>query len=75
MPRTRKPSNPWEPELLRVGRRLLRNAAETGSAIALGGFESLESAIEHTVAPGREARRLRLIAVGGVLRPDCFGGE
>jgi hypothetical protein len=58
-----------------MGRRLLRNAAETGSAIALGGFESLESAIEHTVGQRRDGRRLRLIAVGGVLRPDCFGSE
>jgi hypothetical protein len=36
MPRA---TNPWEAELLRLGRRtFLRRAATTGSVLALGGF-------------------------------------
>ena len=49
MRRTRPTTNPWEPELLRLGRRkFLRGAAAAGGALALGGFGSLESAVALT---------------------------
>jgi hypothetical protein len=75
MPRRRTPSNPWESELLRLGRRLVRDAATTGTQLALGGFESIESALSQAVSPDRGGRRLRLVAAHGRLMPDCMGGE
>jgi hypothetical protein len=79
MPIRRKPSNPWESELLRLGRRFVReavrDAASTGTQIALGGFESIESAIAQAVGPARERRGLRLVAIDGRLVPDCLAGE
>jgi hypothetical protein len=75
MPSRRTPSNPWESELLRLGRRLVRDAATTGTQLALGGFESIESALSQAVSPDRTGRRLRLVATHGRLVPDCLGGE
>ncbi len=75
MPSRRKPSNPWELELLRLGRNLVRDAATTGTQLALGGFESIESALTQAVSPDRTGRRLRLVATHGRLVPECFGGE
>jgi hypothetical protein len=75
MPRRRTPSNPWESELLRLGRRLVRDAATTGTQLALGGFESIESALSQAVSPDGGSRRLRLVAADGRLMPDCLGGE
>ncbi|HWJ56720.1 MAG TPA: alkaline phosphatase family protein [Vicinamibacterales bacterium] len=52
MPRPRSTTNPWEPELMRLGRRkFLRGAAAAGGALALGGFGPLESAIAQTALP------------------------
>ena len=51
MPRTRSTTNPWEPELLRLGRRLLRGAVATGTELAIGGLDSIESAITQAVTP------------------------
>lgn len=75
MPRRRKPSNPWESELVRLGRRLVRDAADKGTQLALGGFGQLESALSHAVAPPRNGRRLRLVATDGRLLPDRFAPE
>jgi hypothetical protein len=75
MPRRLKPSNPWESELLRLGRRFVRDAAATGTQLAVGGLEQIESALSHAVAPASEGRRLRLAAVDGRLVPDCLAGE
>jgi phospholipase C len=44
--------NPWERELLRLGRRkFLRGAAATGGVLALGGFGSLEPAFGQSTLP------------------------
>jgi hypothetical protein len=75
MPRRRTTKNPWESELLKLGRRLVRDAATTGTQLALGGFESIESAISQAVAPVEGGRRLRLVSVSGRLVPDCFASE
>jgi hypothetical protein len=75
MPSRRTPSNPWESELLRLGRRFVRDAANTGTQLALGGFESIESAIAQAVGPTTEPRGLRLVAMDGRLVPDCLAGE
>jgi len=75
MPSRRRPSNPWESELLRLGRRLVRDAAETGTQLALGGFESIESALSQAVSSDRDGRRLRLVAAHGRLMPDCLAGD
>jgi hypothetical protein len=75
MPSRRTPSNPWESELLRLGRRFVRDAATTGTQLALGGFESIESAIAQAVGPTPERRGLRLVAIDGRLVPDCLAGE
>ncbi len=64
MPRTRTTANPWEPELLRLGRRLLRGAVATGTEIAVGGLDSIESAITKAVTPAREGRST---APGGLV--------
>ena len=57
MPIRRKPSNPWESELLRLGRRFVRDAVrgavETGTELAVGGLDTLESALTQAVAPVR----------------------
>jgi hypothetical protein len=75
MPRRPRQSHPWESELLRLGRRLVRDAATTGTQLALGGFESIESALSQAVAPATDRRRLRLVADHGRLVPDCLAGE
>jgi hypothetical protein len=76
MSRRRTTKNPWESELLKLGQRLVRDAATTGTQLALGGFESIESAISQAVAPAAEGgRRLRLVSVSGRLVPDCFASE
>ena len=75
MPRTRPTSNPWEPELLRRGRRLLRGAVATGTELAIGGLDSIESALNQAVTPAREGRRLRLVAASGSGTPDCLADE
>ena len=75
MPRRRMPSKHWESELLRLGRRLVCDAATTGTQLALGGFEQIESAISQAVSPNREGRQLRLVATSGRLVPDCLAGE
>jgi hypothetical protein len=75
MPRTRSTTNPWEPELLRLGRRLLRGAVQTGTEIAIGGLDSIESAISHAVTSPREGRRLRLVGASGSGTPDCLADE
>ena len=75
MARTRKSTNPWEPELLRLGRRLVRDAAATGTAIALGGFGSIESAISQAVAPSTDRPRLRLVTPDGTIGSDCLPNE
>jgi hypothetical protein len=75
MPRRRTPSNPWESELLRLGRRFVRDAAHTGTQLAVGGLETLESAISQAVGPPAERRGLRLVAIDGRLIPDCLAGE
>ena len=73
MPRTRSTTrNPWEPQLLRLGRRLLRGAVETGTELAIGGLGTIESAITHAVTPSPEGRRLRLVASG---TRDCLADE
>lgn len=74
MPRTRS-TNPWEPELLRAGRRLLRGAVATGTELAIGGLDSIESAITKAVTPASEGRRLRLVASSGSGTPDCLADE
>jgi hypothetical protein len=71
----RKPSNPWESELLRLGRRFVRGAAQTGTQLAVGGLETLESAISQAVGPSAERRGLRLVAIDGRLVSDCLAGE
>ena len=75
MPRTRSTTNPWEPELLRLGRRLLRGAVQTGTEVAIGGLGSIESALTQAVTPPREGRRLRLVAASGSGTPDCLADE
>ena len=75
MPRTRSTTNPWEPELLRLGRRLLRGAVATGTEIAVGGLDSIESAITKAVTPAGEGRRLRLVASSGSGTADCLADE
>ena len=75
MPIRRKPSNPWESELLRLGRRFVRDAANTGTQLAVGGLETIESAISQAVSPTGERRGLRLVAIDGRLVPDCLAGE
>ena len=76
MPRARTTQNPWEPELLRLGRRLLRGAVATGTELAVGGLDSIESALTQAVAPGRDRRGLRLItAAPGRAPSDCLSGE
>ena len=75
MPRTRSTTNPWEPELLRLGRRLLRGAVATGTELAIGGLDSIESAITQAVTPSGEGRRLRLVAASGSGTPDCLADE
>ena len=75
MPRTRPTSNPWRPELLRRGRRLLRGAVATGTELAIGGLDSIESALNQAVTPAREDRRLRLVAASGSGTPDCLADE
>ena len=76
MPRTRSTTNPWEPELLRRGRRLLRGAVATGTELAIGGLDSIESAIDPGGHAGRrEGRRLRLVAASGNGTPDCLADE
>ena len=75
MPRTRSTTNPWEPELLRLGRRVLRGAVATGTELAIGGLDSLESAITQAVTPSGEGCRLRLVAASGRGTPDCLADE
>ena len=75
MPRTRSTTNPWEPELLRLGRRLLRGAVATGTEIAVGGLDSIESAITNAVTPARKGSRLRLVASAGSGSADCLADE
>ena len=75
MPRTRSTTNPWEPELLRVGRRLLRGAVATGTELAIGGLDSIESAITQAVTPAGKGRRLRLVAASGSGSADCLPDE
>jgi alkylhydroperoxidase family enzyme len=75
MPRTRTTTNPWEPELLRLGRRLLRGAVATGTEMAVGGLDSIESAITKAVAPAGERSRLRLVASAGSGSADCLADE
>jgi hypothetical protein len=75
MPRTPSTTNPWEPELLRLGRRVLRGAVATGTELAIGGLDSIESVITQAVTPSREGRRLRLVAVSGRGTPDCLADE
>jgi hypothetical protein len=75
MPRTRPTANPWKPELLRLGRRMLRGAVATGTELAIGGLDSIESAITQAVAPARQGRRLRLVAASGRGTPDCLADE
>ena len=75
MPRPRPTTNPWEPELLRLGRRVLRGAVATGTELAIGGLDSIESAITQAVTPAREGRRLRLVAASGSGTPDCWADE
>jgi len=76
MPRTRSTTaNPWEPELLRLGRRLLRGAVATGTEIAVGGLDSIESAITKAVTPTGEGPRLRLVASSGSGSADCLADE
>ena len=75
MPRTRSTINPWEPELLRLGRRLLRGAVATGTEIAVGGLDSIESAITKAVTPAGEGARLRLVASSGSGSADCLADE
>lgn len=75
MPRIRTTKNPWEPELLRLGRRFLRGAVETGTEIAIGGLDSIESAITKAVTPAGEGRRLRLVAASGRGTADCLADE
>jgi hypothetical protein len=61
--------------LLRLGRRLLRGAVETGTEFAIGGLGSIESALTQAVTPSREGRRLRLVAASGSGPADCLGDE
>ena len=75
MPRTRPTTDPWQPELLRLGRRLLRGAVATGTELAVGGFDTIESAITQAVAPSPDGRRLRLVAASGRGTPDCLTDE
>ena len=75
MPSRRTPSNPWESELLRLGRRFVRDAAETGTQLAVGGLETIESAFSQAVGPAGERRGLRLVAIDGRLVSDCLAGE
>ena len=75
MPRTRSTTSPWEPELLRLGRRLLRGAVQTGTEVAIGGLGSIESAITQAVTPPRDRRRLRLVGASGNGTPDCLADE
>ena len=75
MQRTRSTTNPWEPELLRLGRRLLRGAVQTGTEVAIGGLGSIESAITQAVTPPREGRRLRLVVAAGNGTSDCLADE
>jgi hypothetical protein len=75
MPRTRSTTNPWEPELLRVGRRLLRGAVATGTELAIGGLDSIESAITKAVTPAGDGRRLRLVTSHGGGSADCLADE
>lgn len=75
MPSRRTPSNPWESELLRLGRRFVRDAAHTGTQLAVGGLETIESAISQAVSPSADRRPLRLVAIDGRLVSDCLAGE
>ena len=75
MARTRTKKSPWEPELLRLGRRFLRGAVQTGTELAVGGLDTLESALTQAVTPSNEGRRLRLVVSAGRGTPDCLAGE
>ena len=75
MPRTRTPKSQWEPELLRLGRKLLRGAVETGTELAVGGLDTLESALSQAVTPSGKGRRLRLVVASGTGTPDCLANE
>lgn len=75
MANRRKPSSPWESELLRLGRRFVRDAAKTGTQLAVGGLETIESAISQAVRPTGERRGLRLVAIDGRLVPDGLTSE
>jgi hypothetical protein len=76
MRRSRTTNNPWEPELLRLGRRLLRGAVATGTELAIGGLDSIECALTQAVTPVRNAPGLRLVtAAPGRGRSDCLSGE
>jgi hypothetical protein len=47
---------------------------ETGAELAIGGLDSIESAITHAVTPPPERRRLRLVAHGSGAA-DCLADE
>ena len=61
--------------MLRLGRRLLRGAVATGTEIAVGGLDSIESAITKAVTPTREGSRLRLVVSSGGGSADCLADE
>ena len=61
--------------MLRAGRRLLRGAVATGTELAIGGLDSIESAINQAVRPAGKGRRLRLVAASGSAIADCLPDE
>jgi hypothetical protein len=54
---------------------MLRGAVATGTELAIGGLDSIESALTQAVAPSRARRRLRLVAASGRGTPDCLADE
>ena len=78
MPARKLPKNPWEAELLRLGRRMLQRGAEaTEGVLALGGFGTSAAPVPQPArADVRPERRFRLVDLTAPpLPPDCLANE